>query len=96
MTEKLRISDVAFARAQSSDRGSGLLGWVACTVAGLLRVDGIAVRRTLDGRVALAFPCRKDGRGRKHYVVRPVDDEGRVTIERQVLAQLGLVESSHE
>lgn len=84
----LLISDVVLTQAPARDEKTGLIGWVSCTVGGTLRVDGIALRRTLGGDSRLAFPCRKDRAGRKHYVVRPLDETTRIAIERQVLAAL--------
>jgi hypothetical protein len=61
-------------------------------VNGAIRVDGVAVRRTLDGRYALSFPGRKASGGRRHFWVRPVTDAARIDIEHQVLAAIGLAE----
>jgi hypothetical protein len=49
---------------------NGLLGYVSCTVAGL-HLDGLTLRRTRGGRLAVSFPCRRDRRGRRHPIVRP-------------------------
>jgi len=63
--------------------GAGRVGFVACTVAGL-RLDGLVLRRTRGGRLALSFPCRRDARGRRHPFVRP---EG-PGLERAILQAL--------
>lgn len=86
----LRISDVRWIR-HSSDR-SGLLGWIALTLNGCVRLDGLTLRRTLKDRLALSFPARMGRSGSKHPLVRPLDDETRVEIERQVFEALGLAE----
>ena len=57
---------------------------------GDLHVDGIALRRTTAGRPALSFPERTDRTGRRHAIVRPIDDEARQRIEHVVFAALGL------
>ncbi len=85
---RLVISGVKLTPAPATERSAGLLGWISCTVGEALRLDGLALRRTREGVLTIAFPCRKDGAGRKHYVVRPLDDEARKAIERQVLEQL--------
>jgi DNA-binding cell septation regulator SpoVG len=70
----------------------GLIGWVAFTLIGAVRVDGIALRRSLAGDLILSFPERTDGGGRRHPILRPIDDRTRREIERQVLTALRLEE----
>jgi hypothetical protein len=62
----------------------GLLGWVSLEINGLV-IDGLALRRTREGRLALSWPAKRDRRGVDHYVVRPIDHKTRIEIERQVL-----------
>ncbi len=81
----ITVSGVRFSPAGESEQRTGLLGWVACSY-GLVRLDGIAVRQTLDGRLALSFPR---GRG-KCPPVRPLDDGARRAIERQILEAIDL------
>ena len=80
------VTAVQFTPAGDAERQTGLLGWVTCVLGDLLRLDGIAVRRTRVGRLALSFPR---GRG-KHPPVRPSDDEARRAIERQIFDAIGL------
>ena len=70
-----------------ADFGRGLLGFLRFRYGDVL-VDGVCVRRTLDGRIVLAWPERRDGAGRRHAVVRPASDAARVELERAVLAEL--------
>ncbi len=84
MADEITVGQVQFTRAAPVDRAAGLLGWISCSI-GVVRVDGLAVRRTRDGRLTLSFPR---GRG-KRQPVRPVDDRARREIERQVLDALG-------
>ena len=90
--ENSLISDVRYTAASRQHFARGLCGWVTCTVSRTLRLDGLAVRCTLEGRYAISFPARRDAKGRQHFVVRPVDDRARRLIEREILAQLGFVE----
>jgi len=71
-------------------RRDGLLGWVSFEFGGGLVVEGVGVRRTLEGRLRLSFPTRTDRSGRKRAVLRPASDEARREIERAVLDQLDL------
>ncbi len=83
----ITVSRVRFSPAGESEQRTGLLGWIACSY-GLVRLDGIAVRRTLDRRLTLSFPR---GRG-KCQPVRPLDDEARRAIERRILDAINLDE----
>jgi DNA-binding cell septation regulator SpoVG len=78
----------SFVRASEDDVRAGLLGYVSASY-GTLLLDGITVRRTGDGRVVLSFPARTDGAGRRHPIVRPIDEEARQQIEREILKALG-------
>ena len=92
MEATLRITDVGFAGAPGYDKRRGLLGWVAFSVYGL-RLEGLTLRRTLDGHLTLSFPARRDAAGREHFYIRPVDDATRRDIEDQVFRAFGIEES---
>ena len=83
-----QVTAVRFTPAPAGDARQGLLGFVAARIDGL-QVDGIALRRTLSGRLDLRYPERRGGnRDRAHPVVRPVDEPTRQAIEAQVMAAL--------
>jgi DNA-binding cell septation regulator SpoVG len=88
MTETLTISDIRFAPACADLREKGLLGWVCCSLNGELQLDGIAVRRTRDGRYVLSFPARTDSNGVTHDYVRPLSSDVRDAIQVQVIGTL--------
>ncbi len=90
MISPLRVSEIRFAAANPELQQTGLLGWVTCVLGGVLRVDGIMLRRTSAGRLTLSFPARKDRGGVLHPLLQPLDDASRAEIERQVFCQLGL------
>jgi hypothetical protein len=77
-----------WARASDDDIRTGLLGYLSVEC-GRWIFDGICLRKTADGRFALSFPARTDRAGRKHSYIRPVDDDARRAIEREILGQLG-------
>ena len=83
-----RVTEVTFTPATAVCQRGGLLGWAAARLDVGLVIDGIAVRRTRGGRMTLSFPARRDRRGRRHFVVRPVDDRARKDLEEQILGQL--------
>ncbi|RKY19801.1 MAG: hypothetical protein DRQ55_09720 [Planctomycetota bacterium] len=81
------VTAVHFTPAPEAQRG--LLGWLSCRYGDLL-LDGIAVRRTRDGRMCLSFPTRHDRHGRQHHLVRPADDASRRAIERVIFDAIHL------
>jgi len=83
------ISSVSFFSASAELQSTGLLGWIRCELDHCLVLDGIALRRTRGGHLALSWPARRDGAGRDHHVVRPLHDHARHLLERQILGQLG-------
>lgn len=74
-------------RGSADDERQGLLGFLSVTY-GPWIFDGITLRRTADGRLAVSFPARSDRSGRKHALIRPIDSETRESIERELLRQL--------
>jgi hypothetical protein len=86
----ISITDVRLYPGSWRDVQGGLLGWVTFVVDGTLRVDGVALRRTLCGRLALSYPIRKYAGESEYYVIRPENDEGRHEVERQIFEALGL------
>lgn len=86
----LRVTAVRFVAASAALRATGLLGWCSFIVNGTFVVDGVAVRRTAEGRYALVYPLRTDSRGHERYTIRPAGDRARRAIERAVLGKLGL------
>ena len=76
-------------RGSAADERTGLVGYISVHY-GALVIDGITVRRTADGRLTLSFPERRDGRGRRHDIVRPVDDAARRAIEAAVFREATL------
>ena len=90
----ISITNVQFTAADDGDVAAGLLGWVSCVVNSTLRLDGVAVRRTADGRTTLSFPARRDTQGRQHFLVRPLDDGSRRDFEARIFKALGLEDSA--
>ena len=90
MTTGITISDVRFTAAPITEQSRGLLGWLRVTVNGLIRLDGITLRRTALGRLTLSYPERRDRIGLVHPYIRPTDDSARHEIETQVFALIHL------
>ena len=83
------ITEVRLTPAPEHMVPRGMLGWASFLIDGRLHAGGVAVRRSLQGRVYLSYPSRDDGWGRRWDYLKPIDDETRREIERQVLEQLG-------
>ena len=92
MSEPVTISDIRFVPAPAAEVRTGLLGYLGATLNGTLRLEGLVVRRTLDGRFVISYPSRRDAAGRKHFLIRPLTDAARRDLERQVFHELGLEE----
>lgn len=90
MDTAIQIGNVVFTAANPKDVQTGCLGWISFLIGRTLKVDGIALRRCRSGRLALSFPARQDGCGRLRYYLRPLDDQSRQEVERQVFAAIGL------
>ena len=92
MKNQLVVSHVRFTAAPDATQETGLLGWLSLVLNGSLQLEGVTLRRTAHGRLALSFPARRDASGRQHAYVQPLDDRARREIERQVFMALGLEE----
>ena len=89
------VSDVRLVDASPRQIRSGLLGFLSCTVGGQVRLDGMALRRSRSGRLYVAFPARRDARGRDHVHIRPLNASAHRDIEAQLFHALGIrLESS--
>lgn len=82
------VTVVAFTVAPPRAVADGLLGWAEVVLNDAILITNVQVRRARDGHQFLAFPTRTDRWGRRHHMVRPLDDAARVAIESQVFAAL--------
>ncbi len=85
----MQFDDIRFVAAGPEHVESGLLGWIECTVNGMLRLEGLVLRRSAAGYLTLSFPARRDGADRERYYIRPLDDVARREIEHQIFRALG-------
>lgn len=93
MTTVKLISGIGFTPASTEDVRRGMLGYVTCTFADLLLLDGLTLRVTETGEHRLSFPARTDSQGRRHPYFRPQDDRARRIIEKAVFDVLGIDEA---
>jgi hypothetical protein len=80
------ISEIRFRPAPEADLVAGLLGWVSLELRGL-RIDGVQVRRTRSGSIAMYWPERVTC-DRRFPIVQPIDRATRIAIEREVIDEL--------
>jgi DNA-binding cell septation regulator SpoVG len=85
----LAISDVRFIQGSAADIESGLLGYVSCIVDDRLYLDGITLRKTADGRLALSFPERRTAKGGAFPYIRPVNAAARKDLEAKIFGAIG-------
>jgi DNA-binding cell septation regulator SpoVG len=90
MASEVRLR--TWTKGSDDDVRSGLLGFISIFMGDVI-VDGITVRKTADGRITLSYPERRDRLGRRHPIVRPVDDAARKTIERAILGAATVAEA---
>jgi hypothetical protein len=86
--KEIEVSEIRFHAATPVDMEGGLRGWTSFVLNGAVRIDGVAVRRSAKNRLFLSFPMRRASGRRKHFYVRPLDDQARREIEGQVLGAL--------
>jgi hypothetical protein len=84
------VSNVKFVEAGVGEKTKGLLGYLSFELDGLIGIDGVTLRRTLDGRRVLSFPVRQDRRGFNHPLLRPLSHRATRIIESQVFGALGM------
>ena len=85
---RTEVTEVKFTSTRTEERRTGLLGYLAVVINEELKIDGLTLRQTRAGRLTLSFPSRRDSRDREHFIVMPISDASRLSIERQVLRQL--------
>ena len=90
MSSPPRVTEIRFHRAGHRDLRTGLLGFVSFLLDGHVRVDGVTVRETLQGRRVLSFPAKKTPGAADRPYLRPVNNAAREAIEEQILEAIGV------
>lgn len=85
----MNASVLRFMRSTTIDGLAGLLGWATIEVGGLA-IEDVQVRRDRKGRVYLSFPTRLGKHGDRRPLVRPLTNDARIEIEREVIDALRL------
>lgn len=87
------IGSVRFKRGTDADFARGLLAYVRVEYGDLV-IDGLTLRRTLEGSLSISWPKRRDRGGNQHAIVRPLTDAARQDVERAILAAMRRQEAS--
>jgi DNA-binding cell septation regulator SpoVG len=90
MRSPLIVTKAKLTPASTADREIGLLAYVQVVLNDSIGVDGITLRRTLEGETILSWPEKRDRSGAVHRLVRPMDSRARAELEAQIFAKLGL------
>lgn len=90
MEYEIKVSKVVSIPATSEQVTKGLLAYISCVFNGRIHLGSLTLRRTARGELRIAFPSRRDKRGKRHYYSHPCDDVARREIEHQILVALNL------
>ena len=85
MADTQILSRISFRAPTQKLSDHGLVAW-ADIQHGLLVVQGVEVRRTLDQRVVISFPPARVLGGRLSASARPVSDPARTVIQAEIIA----------
>ena len=94
MSDCLWVSNVRLTAAPERQVAEGLVGYISFVVNDALVVDGVALRRSGEGRPYLSYPQRTDRAGARHAYIRPLGAAAHAELERRVLEALGLEEAA--
>ena len=83
---KIPITDV---KVRLVEHGTdGLLAWASCIVAGAIKLDNIAIRRSRDGSMFLTYPAKRTANGDRYHYYNPISVEAARAVQDAVLARL--------
>lgn len=86
MREPIRVDFIRCFPVPQYLRNQGMRCFANVVIDGRLRVDGLVVRRTLEGKNIVTWPERRDGQRRPHTIVTVIGTESRQVVEDAVLA----------
>lgn len=81
----MRVSAIRLTPASQRDRRRGLLAYARIAL-GPYKIEGITVRKTRAGRLAISYPKRTARDGTAHAYFLPTDPEVRAALEGEILA----------
>ncbi len=90
--KSLYVTDATLSPALQHDRARGLIGFVQIVINDTIALDGVTLRVDSDGRRYLGYPSRDTRGGSRFPYIRPLDENARQDVQRQVFAALGIDE----
>ena len=66
----------------------GLVAWASCVIAGTIKLDNIAIRRSRDGSLFLTYPAKRTTSGDRYHYHNPISVEAARALQNAVLARL--------
>ncbi len=66
----------------------GLVAWASCVIAGVVKLDNIAIRRSRDGSLFLTYPAKRTANGDRYHYHNPISVEAARAVQDAVLARL--------
>ncbi len=82
----MTVTNIVITLGSPADRDAGLLAFVRC-IYGEFELDGIAIRRTTDGKIIVTFPARSWNGCRRKYFITPRSAPARREFEEAILAE---------
>ncbi len=82
----MTVTSIVITLGSPADQATGLLAFVSCTYGGI-EIDGLAIRRTTDGRIIVTFPAKSRNRCGRRYFVTPRSAPVRLEFETAILAE---------
>jgi len=83
----IRIQDVRVTPASAAEARGGLLAYLALTLPGNLRVDGLTLRRSVDRRLYVAYPERTAASGERSPILHPLTPAARAELQGLIIAE---------
>ncbi len=90
----LYVTHAEVSPAELRDRERGLLGYVQVIVNDMIVLDGLTLRKGVDGRRYLGDPSKGTRSGSRFPYIRPLSEEARQDVQRQVFTALEIEENA--
>ena len=90
------ITDISSTPSTPEEVQEGIAAWVRCVIGGLIVLDGIPLRCTRDGQLAITFPACADVTTRRHPFIRPTDAAAGAVLARVIADALRFLDDPEE
>ena len=90
------ITDISLTPSTPEEVREGIAAWIRCVIGGLIVIDGIPLRCTRDGQLAITFPACADATTRRHPFIRPTDAAAGEVLVRAIADALKFLDEPEE